>query len=339
MHQVTCYHRFVEEILIAMTVPLPPLNALRAFEAAARLMSFRKAAEELNVTPAAISHQLKTLEDYLGVRLFRRANRRVELTAAARAAAPYLQAGFKAIADGVEHLRQAENSNVLTVSAAPAFAGKWLMPRLHRFVSRYPQLDVRISARMRAPHGRSTNMPVRIDPNDATLADADVAIRFGDGNFPGLEVERLLALTVAPMLSPRLLESSPHELARPDDLRHFTLLHDDTGYFRSARLNWDCWLQAAGATQVDTSHGVHFSHANLAIDAAVDGLGVVLSLAALADADLAAGRLLMPFELSIPADYSYYIVCDPEDHERPAIAAFRAWLLEEARRPPAPAVA
>jgi LysR family glycine cleavage system transcriptional activator len=315
-----------------MAAPLPPLSSLRAFEAAARHMSFRKAAEELNVTPAAISHQLKTLEDYLGVRLFRRANRRVELTPAARAAVPYLHEGFKAIVEGVERLRRGEGSNMLTVSAAPSFAGKWLMPRLHRFVSRFPQIDVRLLARMRSARPVTAALPVRRDINDTSLDDADVAIRFGDGDFPGMRVERLLELTVTPMASPQLLRSG-EPLQRIEALRHYTLLHDDTGYFRSGRLNWDCWLHAAGVTGIDTSHGVHFSHANLAIDAAVDGLGVLLSLPALAAADLAVGRLVTPFELRLPTDYSYYIICDPEESERPAIQAFTDWLLEEARRP------
>ncbi len=312
-----------------MATPLPPLNSLRAFEAAARHMSFRKAAEELHVTPAAVSHQLKALEEYLGVRLFRRANRRVELTPAARAAAPYLHEGFKLIVDGVERLRQAERLNVLTVSAAPSFAAKWLMPRLHKFVSRYPQIDVRLSARMRSARPAPRGLPVRRDINDVSLDDADVAIRFGDGNFPGMRVDRLLDLTVAPMVSPQVLDSG-RPLDTPDDLRHYTLLHDDTGYFSSGRLNWDCWLQAAGAKRVDTARGVHFSHANLAIDAAIDGLGVVLSVTALAAADLALGRLVMPFELTVKADYNYYIVCDPADSERTAIQSFTGWLLDEA---------
>ena len=316
----------------AVAAPLPPLNSLRAFEAAARHMSFRKAAEELHVTPAAISHQLKALEDYLGVKLFRRANRRVELTPAARVAAPYLHEGFKAIVEGVERLRQAERHNLLTVSAAPSFAAKWLMPRLHRFVSRYPQIDVRLSARLRSARPHLRGLAVRRDINDGALDDADLAIRFGDGDFPDTRVERLLELTVTPMLSPQVIDPE-HPLNAPDDLRHYTLLHDDTGYFRSGRLNWDCWLQAAGATRVDTGHGVHFSHANLAIDAAVDGLGVVLSLPALAAADLAVGRLVAPFDLTVKADYGYYIVADPSDYERPAIEAFTGWLLEEASRP------
>ena len=314
-----------------MAAPLPPLSSLRAFEAAARHMSFRKAAEELSVTPAAISHQLKTLEDYLGVRLFRRANRRVELTPAARAAVPFFQEGFKSIVEGVERLRQEEHANTLTVSAASSFAGKWLMPRLHRFVSRYPQIDVRLLARMRSAHVTRA-LPVRRDINDTTLDDADVAIRFGDGDFPGMRVERLLELSVTPMVSAQLLNAG-HPLERIEDLRHYILLHDDTGYFRSGRLNWDCWLHAAGVSGIDTSHGVHFSHANLAIDAAVDGLGVVLSLPALAAPDLAVGRLVTPFELRVPTDFSYYIICDPADAERPAIQAFTGWLLEEARRP------
>jgi LysR family glycine cleavage system transcriptional activator len=205
------------------------------------------------------------------------------------------------------------------------------MPRLHRFVSRYPQIDVRLSARMRSARPLPRGLPVRRDLNDTSLDDADVAIRFGDGDFSGMRVQRLLELTVAPMVSPQVLDGA-HALSAPDDLSHYTLLHDDTGYFRSGRLNWDCWLQAAGATRVDTSHGVHFSHANLAIDAAVDGLGVVLSVSALATRDLSLGRLVMPFELSVKADYNYYIVCDPTDSERPAIQAFTDWLREEASR-------
>jgi LysR family glycine cleavage system transcriptional activator len=315
-----------------VAAPLPPLNSLRAFEAAARHMSFRKAADELNVTPAAISHQLKALEDYLGVKLFRRANRRVELTPAARLAAPYLHAGFRAIVEAVEQLRTAERSNQLTVSAAPSFAAKWLMPRLHRFVSRHPQIDVRLSARMRSNRPQLRGLSVRREINDGSLDGADLAIGFGDGDFPDMKVERLLELTVAPMVSPQGLRAE-HPLNVPDDLRHYTLLHDDTGYFASGRLNWDCWLQAARAAQVQTAHGVHFSHANLALDAAVDGLGVVLSVTALAASDLAVGRLVLPFELTLKADYGYYVVCDPGDAERPAIQAFTGWLLEEASQP------
>ena len=295
-------------------------------------MSFRKAADELHVTPAAISHQLKALEDYLGVKLFRRANRRVELTPAARAAAPHLHEGFKAIFEAVEQLRAAERNNQLTVSAAPSFAAKWLMPRLYRFVSRHPQIDVRLSARMRSSRPQLRGLSVRREINDGSLDGADLAIRFGDGDFPDMQVHRLLELTVAPMVSPHTLRAE-HPLTVPDDLRHYTLLHDETGYFASGRLNWDCWLDGAGAAQVHTAHGVHFSHANLALDAAVDGLGVVLSVTALAAGDLAVGRLTLPFDFSIKADYGYYVVCDPADAERPAIQAFTSWLLEEATRP------
>jgi LysR family glycine cleavage system transcriptional activator len=312
-----------------VTLALPPLNSLRAFEAAARHLSFRKAAEELHVTPAAISHQLKALEDYLGVRLFRRANRRVELTAAARVAATHLHEGFAAISAAVEALRAGDRSNVLTVSAAPSFAGKWLMPRLHRFVSRHPRIDVRLSARMRSAGTLNRGRGVRVDINDTSLDDADLAIRYGDGTFRGMRVDRLLDLEVAPMTSPLLIRDAKL-LSSPQQLQNFPLLHDDTGYFASGRPNWDCWLEAAGVTGIDTSHGVHFSHANLAIDAAVDGLGVLVSVLALAARDLAAGRLVRPFQLSIPAQYSYYIVCDPAQSTRPAIEAFRAWLLEEA---------
>lgn len=315
-----------------MTTSLPPLNSLRAFEVASRHLSFRKAADELHVTPAAISHQLKALEDYLGVKLFRRANRRVELTPAARAAIPHLQQGFREIAEAVQRLRDSDRGNLLTVSAAPSFAGKWLMPRLHRFVGRFPQIDVRLSARMRSARPQVRELPVRMDLNDVSLDDADVAIRFGDGDFPGMHVDRLLDLTVAPMASPQLADAG-RPLRVPEDLRRHILLHDDTAYFASGRPNWDCWLEAAGVAGIDTTRGVHFSHANLAIDAAIDGLGVVVSLPALAAADLAAGRLILPFPLSVPADFAYYIVFNPEDAQRPAIQAFRGWLLQEAGAP------
>lgn len=313
-----------------MTTSLPPLSALRAFEAAARHLSFRKAAEELHVTPAAISHQLKALEEFLGIRLFRRANRRVVLTPAARAAAPRLHEGFQAIIEAVERLRQEDNANLLTVSAAPSFAGKWLMPRLHRFISRYPRIDVRLSARMRAGLAQSADPAARMDISSVSLDDADLAIRFGDGEFPGMRVDRLLDLSVAPMVSPQLAQRTPG-LRSPQDLKVYPLLHDDTVYFKSGRLNWDCWLDAASVTGIDTAHGVHFSHANFAIDAAVDGLGVLASLPALAAADLASGRLIMPFALSVPIDYAYFILCEPEQSDRPVIRVFRDWLLEEAR--------
>lgn len=314
-----------------MNIALPPLNALRAFEAAARHLSFRKAAQELHVTPAAISHQLKALEDYLGVKLFRRANRRVELTPAARAAAPHLHEGFASIFEAVERLREGEASNVLTVSAAPSFAAKWLMPRLHRFVSRHPEIDVRLSARMRSSSALSRGQAVRSGLNDASLDDADLAIRFGSGDFGGMRIDRLLDIAVAPMVSPQLVRDD-RPLRTVPDLRHFTLLHDDTAYFASGRPNWDCWLEAAGASGIDTSRGVHFSHANLAIDAAVDALGVVVSVPALASAELGSGRLMRPFEFELRSDYAYYIICDPTQASRPVIEAFRRWLLDESRQ-------
>jgi len=313
-----------------VTTSLPPLNALRAFEAAARHLSFRKAAEELHVTPAAISHQLKALEDFLGVKLFRRANRRVDLTPAARVAAQHLHEGFKSIFAAVERLREGDRGNLLTVSAPPSFAGKWLMPRLYRFVNRHPHIDVRLSARMRSARPEARGLPVRRDVNDSSLDECDVAIRFGDGDFPGMDAQLLLPLGVAPMLSPRLVDAA-HPLRSPADLSHYHLLHDDTAYFRSGRRNWDCWLDAVGVSGLDTSRGVHFSHANLAIDAAVDGLGVVMSVPALASGDLASGRLLVAFDRIVPADHSYYILCAEGAAERPAIRAFTSWLLEEAR--------
>jgi LysR family glycine cleavage system transcriptional activator len=206
------------------------------------------------------------------------------------------------------------------------------MPRLYRFVSRHPEIDVRLSARMRSVHTETHGAAVRRDINDSSLDECDVAIRFGDGHFPDMDARLLLALDVAPMLSPRLASAGP-PLNVPADLKHYSLLHDDRAYFASGRLNWDCWLQSVGVTDVDTARGVHFSHANLAIDAAIDGLGVVVSLPALAAGDIAAHRLILPFSQTISADYAYYILCAPGTMEHPAIQVFVDWLLDEAKRP------
>lgn len=316
-----------------MAYHLPSLNALKAFEATARHSSVKQAAHELSVTPAAVSHQIKALEDHLGVRLFHRRNRALELTDAARACLPKLREGFESLAQAVDQLRARKGGDMLTVSVAPSLAARWLMPRLHRFLEARPQIDVRVSARLRqASEGRRRGAAAERATVDAWLADSDVAILYGRGDYPGFRVEKLLALNITPICSPRLLTDPEHPLLRPADLRHHLLLHDDTGDLYDGESFWEVWLRAAGVEGVDLKRGPHFSHAVLAFEAAVEGHGVVATMPVLAEADLHAARLVTPFRLRVPLVSAYYVVSRLEAATRPAVAAFREWLLAEAAR-------
>ncbi len=315
-----------------MASRLPPLNALKAFEATARNLSVKKAAAELSVTPAAVSHQIKALEDHLGIQLFHRHNRALELTEAARAALPKLREGFDNLAQAVERLRVHKGGGMLMVSAAPSFAARWLMPRLHRFLEAHPKVDVRISARLRqASEGRREVAAERATV-DTWLADSDVAILYGHGDYPDFQVDKLLALTVTPICSPRLVTHPQHPLVRPADLKHHLLLHDDTGDLYDGVSFWEVWLKAAGVEEVDLRRGPHFSHAVLAFEAAIEGHGVVATMPVLAESDLHSVRLVTPFALRVPLASAYYLVCSVEAAKRPAVAAFRKWLIEEAAR-------
>jgi LysR family transcriptional regulator, glycine cleavage system transcriptional activator len=303
----------------AASTRLPPLSALRAFEATARLRSFSKAADELNVTPAAISHQIHALEEDLGVRLFHRLNRSIELTASARVLLPGLTEAFAGIQASVRRLRAHNGTGTLTVTASPSFAAKWLVLRLHRFQTQWPDIDVRISA--------------TDDVVDLAKGDFDVAIRYGTGRYPGLAVELLLQNEVFPACSPRLLEAGP-PLRTPDDLAHHALIHDQAVDRDPLVPTWAMWLKAAGATQVPAASGLTFSVGHLALDAAIAGHGVVLAYSTIAAADLAAGRLVRLFSLALPDLFAYYIVTAPGALERPKVRAFRDWLRKEADAPP-----
>ena len=316
-----------------MATRLPPLNALRAFEAAARHLSVKKAAIELNVSPAAVSHQIRMLEDYLGVQLFHRYNRALELTDAARAAMPKLREGFDALIQAVERLRSHVSGGVLTVSAAPSFAARWLMPRLHRFIAAHPEVDVRVSARMRRVSVDGKGDVAERATVEAWLDDSDIAVLYGRGNYPGMWVKKLLDLTLTPICSPQLLEGE-HPLRTPADLAHHMLLHDDTGDLYDNEPFWDVWLKAAQAVGVDSRRGPHFSHAVLAFEAAMDAVGVVATMPVLAAEDIAAGRLVTPFDLHLPLASAYFLVCQEMASTRPAVALFRDWLLDEAARAP-----
>mgnify|MGYP000179837063 FL=1 len=299
-----------------MARKLPPLNALRAFEAAARQLSFTKAAAELHVTQAAISHQVKTLEEHLGLPLFRRLNRRLVLTEAGQTYLPVLREAFDAIALGTERLHRDEDSGPLHVSVLPSFAAKWLLPRMSRFRERHPEIDVMVSA----------------NNNQVDFAEGvfEMGIRYGAGNYPGLRTDLLLCDEVFPICSPKLLEGA-HPLKRPEDLRHHTLLHDEVSRHDESP-DWRSWLQAVGVKGVDWRRGPGFSDSSMVIEAAAAGQGVALGHRWLAAADLESGRIVMPFGPATPSKWSYYIVSPPAQAERRRVRLFRDWLLEEAER-------
>lgn len=300
-----------------MSRELPPLNALRAFEAAGRHLSLTKAARELHVTAAAVSHQVRGLEDYLGLKLFRRVGNSLLLTDAGQTCLPGLGEGFDRLAGAIERLEQHDARGPLQLSVAPAFASKWLVPRLERFDAAQPDIDVRISASLEV---------VELDREGF-----DAAIRLGRGSYPGLEAYELFAESVVPMCSQVLIEG-PRPLRAPADLRHQVLLHDDSLGFERAAPDWPMWLKAAGVKGVDASRGPHFSHPDHAMQAAMDGAGVVLGWRTLATEDVAAGRLVVPFDVALPMGLGFYFVCSQLASERPKIVAFRDWLLEESRR-------
>ena len=297
-----------------MARPLPPLNALRAFESAGRHLSFTKAAAELNVTPAAISHQVKALEVLLEVPLFRRLTRALRLTDAGQAALPTLSQGFDKLAQGAEQMRSHCDSGVLTISVSPSFGAMWLVPRLERFRRRHPDIEIRIDGTDR-----------RVD---LARDNTDVAVRYGPGGYHGVRSDWLFGQANTPVCSPALL-SGEHPLSQPDDLRHHTLLHID---WKDAEASWRMWLLAAGLHDIDPTRGPCFSEENMAVQAAIDGHGVALVGDMLVADDLAAGRLVRPFDpsLSTPLTFSYYLLSAKDSTEPPKVAAFRDWLLEEA---------
>jgi LysR family glycine cleavage system transcriptional activator len=298
-----------------MARPLPPLNALRAFESAGRHLSFTKAAAELNVTPAAISHQVKALEELLEVPLFRRLTRALRLTDAGQAALPTLSQGFDKLAQGVEQMRAHCESGVLTISVSPSFGAMWLVPRLENFRCRHPDIEIRIDGTDRLV--------------DLARDDADVAVRYGPGGYNGVRVDYLFGQVNTPVCSSALL-SGEHPLGQPDDLRHHTLLHVD---WKDAEASWRMWLLAAGLHDIDPTRGPRFTMENMAVQAALDGHGVALIGDKLVADHLAAGRLVRPFDpsLSTPLTFSYYLLSAKDSAEQPKVTAFRDWLLEEAR--------
>lgn len=290
-----------------MTAPLPSLNGLRAFEAAARHLSFTRAAAELNVTQTAISHTIRRLEEQLGIPLFIRRNRTLLLTPEAQNYLPTVRAAFDDLRQATARLRRPER-DTLTVSTTASLAAKWLVSRMAGFQDAHLDIEVRLTT--------SSHLV------DFHREQIDMAVRYGRGNWRGLRADWLMAEDVFPVCSPALLNAEP-PLRVPQDLAHHTLLHS-TAY----REDWQLWLTAAGLpTSLTRRRGLSFDQSFMAIQAAIEGHGVALGRTALVEADIAAGRLVVPFSVVLPADAGYYVVAPEETADTPKIALFRQWLL------------
>ena len=308
-----------------MIYRLPPLNALRVFEAAARHLSFKDAAAELNITQAAVSHQVKSLEEYLGVELFRRAGRGVQLTEAARACLPRLREGFDALAAAVEMIRERGAETELVITAPPVFTARWLMPRLADFAKHEPKVDVRVVASSKMVDAGALDSAVLTSNLDLRDDASGVEIHLGLGDYPGYRADKLFDISVALVASPEL------NLKSLEDLKTQVLLHDDAMDLVAGGDAWRKWLEAAHvADRIDGSRGPHFSSNILSLEAASQQLGVALALRPLIDADLGSGRLCAPFEIELRPQSAYYLVCPEVIADRPAVATFRTWLLEKA---------
>lgn len=289
---------------------LPPLNTLPDFEAASRHLSFTKAAEELHVTHGAVSRQVKSLEDYLGLRLFRRLNRALRLTDEGQAYARSVREILDSLAEATRRLRTPRESGALTVSTTYSFTIGWLVPRLGRFRALHPEFDVRLQANDHVI--------------DFARDNVDLSIRYGRGHYPGLATARLIGDDYVPIASPKLARGK-HPLKKPEDLRHHVLLHEER-----TEVDWKMWLMAAGVEGVDATRGPVFSHSIMAIQAAIRGEGVALGRTTLIEEELAAKQLVRLFDLRLKAEMAYYVVCPPQALEQAKVSAFRDWLLAEA---------
>jgi LysR family glycine cleavage system transcriptional activator len=296
-----------------MSRRLPSLNALRAFEAAARYLSFTRAAEELCVTAAAISQQIRSLETQLNTRLFVRERNSLRLTPAGETYLPGVRESFDRLQIATEEL-MAGRGGTLRVAVPPTFGAKWLVPRLYRFYKLHPDIHVQISAAQVA---------------NFTQDEVDVAIDCGRGKFPGMHVERFITDEVSPVCSPALMDG-PDPLRSIEDLAHHTLLHDRSAAHDPSCPDWGRWLVATGAKGIDGSRGPVFSPAMMVLQAAIDGHGVALGKSVLVEYDIAAGRLVRPFHLRVPVEFAYHFVCPVSRAQDPIVKAFVRWLHQEA---------
>ena len=287
---------------------LPPLNALTAFEAAARHESFTRAAEELCVTQGAVSHQVKALEAELAIKLFNRERQRLIITEAGRDYLAVVRDALDRIAIGTESLVQRQSSGVMTISTSPDFAAKWLVHRLGLFAEAHPGIDLRVSATMHQV--------------DFAREDVDMAVRHGDGNWSGLDAVQLSSEQLFAICSPKLLTG--RRLAKPADVLKFPLIHLDS------RADWTKWLRVVGIGDDNVRHGPVLNRASMVIDAAINGQGIALARTTLAAFDLINGRLVRPFTEALRLSKTYWIVCPKATSNVPKIATFRDWLLAEA---------
>lgn len=293
-----------------MSRRLPPLNSLRVFEAAARHLSFTRAAEELFVTQAAVSHQIKALEEFLGLKLFRRRNRSLLLTEEGQSYFLDIKEIFSSLSEATDKVLERSAKGALTISLPPSFAIQWLVPRLSDFNNQEPDIDVRIKA---------------VDMDEGSLTeDVDVAIYYGRGNWPGLRVELLYQEQLLPLCSPQvLLNEKP--LATIDDLRFHTLLHD------TSRKDWKQFVKHYELAGMNVNQGPIFSHSTMVLQAAAHGQGIALGNNVLAQPELDAGRLVAPFEEVLVSKNAFYLVCNEKQADTGRIAAFREWILSKAR--------
>jgi LysR family glycine cleavage system transcriptional activator len=290
---------------------LPPLNALKVFEAAARHESFTRAAEELCVTQGAVSHQVKALETELAIKLFNRERQRLIITEAGRDYLAVVRDALDRIAAGTERLLQRQSAGVLTVSTSPDFAAKWLVHRLGHFAEAHSGIDLRISAAMHHV--------------DVAREEVDLAVRHGDGSWPGLDTVRLSAEQLFVICSPKLL-SGRRRLDKPTDILKFPLIHLDS------RADWAKWLQSCGIDDAHATHGPVLNRASMVVDAVINGQGIALARTTLAAWDLINGRLVRPFPDTLRVSKTYWIVCPKVTTTLPKIVTFRDWLLAEAAR-------
>jgi LysR family transcriptional regulator, glycine cleavage system transcriptional activator len=312
----------------SMSYRLPPLNALRAFEAAARHLSFKKAAEELFVTPTAVSHQIKLLEQFLELTLFRRLTRALELTPQGEAMLPKVREGLENFAAAVECTRAKTSKGRLVVVAPPSFAARWLVPRLQRFTLKEPQVQLSVLSSLNAIDNDTSGEAPVFDSIDLLEEDSQVVIRFGTGSYPGCRVDPVFKPDYIAVCSPKLLKSK-RPLRQPSDVKFHVLLHDDTIANEKARPSWKEWLRVAGVAGVNISAGPHFSDSGLSLVAAIDGLGIALASKSLVANEIAEGVLVSPFDISIEQSYAFYMVTPEVTSKRPVIEAFRHWLLKE----------
>lgn len=303
-----------------MAEQIPHLSSLRVFEAAARHLSFKAAADELGLSPSAVSHQIRTLESYLDVRLFERLTRAVKLTTSGRALRPGVEDGFRQIESAVRQVRAIDARSVIVVSAGPAIAAKWIVPRLHHFVEAYPSIEVRLSTSHHAV--------------DIARGDVDVAIRHGAGQYGDLDSVRLFGEAYTPMCAPSLIGKGKPKLKLAADVLKHRLLHDDAASFPGVAPDWRDWLTAESVGIPKNLGGQHFKQSDHAIQAAIDGVGILFGRIAIAAPDLAAGRLIRPFERAIPSSFAFYFVTRRRRMREKLITVFLEWLQHEAMQMP-----